>query len=107
MTKDDEVLNKYNKIWDVIKNILSIKFDSLPVYDQRYLKTKVREYDGKIKRNFLGNGVSNENTQYTCICCITIDSVLRIEKKNYLQVYLEECKYRVKKCECHDLATLN
>ena len=107
LTKDDEVLNKYNKIWDVIKNILSIKFDSLPVYDQRYLKTKVREYDGKIKTNFLGNGVSNENTQYTCICCITIDSVLRIEKKNYLQVYLEECKYRVKKCECQDLATLN
>ena len=105
--KDDEVLNKYNKIWDVIKNILSIKFDSLPVYDLRYLKTKVREYDGKIKTNVLGNGVSNKNTQYTCICCITIDSVLRIEKKNYLQDYLEECKYRVKKCECQYLATLN
>ena len=105
--KDDEVLNKYNKIWDVIKNILSIKFDSLPVCDQRYVKTKVREYDGKIKTNFLGNGVSNKNTHYTCICCIAIDSVLRIEKKNYLQVYLEECKYRVKKCECQYLATLN
>ena len=38
-----------------------------------------------------------ENTQYTCIACITFDSVLRIEKKNYPQVYLEECKYRVKK----------
>ena len=35
--------------------------------------------------------------QYACIACITIDSVIRIDKKNYLQVYLEECKYRVKK----------
>ena len=28
---------------------------------------------------------------------ITIDSVMRMDKKNYLQVYLEECKYRMKK----------
>ena len=36
---------------------------------------------------------------YTCIACITIDSVMRIDKKNHLQVYLEECKYRVKKIQ--------
>ena len=34
---------------------------------------------------------------YTCIACITIDSVMRIDKKNHPQVYLEECKYRAKK----------
>ena len=34
---------------------------------------------------------------YTCIACITIDSVMRMKKKNYPQVYLEECKYRIKK----------
>ena len=34
---------------------------------------------------------------YTCIACMTIDSVMRIEKKNYPQVYLEEWKYRMKK----------
>ena len=34
---------------------------------------------------------------YTCIACITIDSVMKIEKNNYLQVYLEEYKYSVKK----------
>ena len=32
----------------------------------------------------------------TCIACISIASVMRIEK-NYLQVYLEECKYKIKK----------
>ena len=35
---------------------------------------------------------------YTCIACITIDSPMKIEKKN-LQVYLEECKYKVKKIQ--------
>ena len=38
-----------------------------------------------------------ESMRYTCIVCITIDSVMRIEKKKYLQVYLEEYKYKIKK----------
>ena len=36
---------------------------------------------------------------YTCIACITIDSVIRMGKKNYPQVYLEECKYKIKKIQ--------
>ena len=36
---------------------------------------------------------------YTCITCITIDSVIRMNKKNYPQVYLEECKYKIKKIQ--------
>ena len=38
---------------------------------------------------------------YTYIACITIDSVLKIDKKNHSQVYLEECKYRVKKTQMY------
>ena len=95
--KDDDVLDKYNEIWDKIKETLSIKFHSMPVYDEKYIKAKVREFNGVIKTNFLGDEVPKENEHYTCIACITIDSVMRMEKKNYLQVYLEECKYRMKK----------
>ena len=40
-----------------------------------------------------------ENMHYTCIACITIDSVMKMDKKNYPQVYLEECKYRGKKIQ--------
>ena len=36
---------------------------------------------------------------YTCIACITIDSVMRLDKKNHSQVYLEEFKYRIKKTQ--------
>ena len=38
-----------------------------------------------------------ENTYYTCIACVTIDSVLKMSKRNYPQVYLKECKCKVKK----------
>ena len=97
LIKNDEVWQKYEDIWDVIKNKLNIKFHSQPIYENKYLKAKVTEFDGNVKTNFLGNSLLKENTYYTCIACITIDSVLKINKKNYPQVYLEECKYNLKK----------
>ena len=81
----------------MIKNKLNTKFHSQPIYENKYLKAKVREFDGNIKANFLGNNLPKENTYYTCIASITVDSVLKINKKNYPQVYLQECKYKVKK----------
>ena len=42
LIKDVEVYEKYNEIWDVIRNKLSIKFHSKLIYDQKYLKAKVR-----------------------------------------------------------------
>ena len=60
-------------------------------------KAKVREFNGVIKTNFLGDEIPKESMHYTCIACITIDSVMRMEKKNYPQVYLKECKYKMKK----------
>ena len=50
-----------------------------------------------IKTNFLVNGVPKENMHYTCIACITIDSVMKMTKKNYPQVYLEERNHKIKK----------
>ena len=99
LIKDDEVWDKYDKIWDVIKDKLDIEFHSKPVYEYIYLKAKVREFDGVIKTNFLGNNMPKENVHYTCIACITIDSVLRTDKKtihNFIQksVNIEQKKYK-------------
>ena len=76
--------------------IPSTKRKSIHVYDEKYIKAKVRQYNGVIKTNFSGDEVLKENVHYACIACITIDSVLRMKKMNYPQVYLEECKYKIK-----------
>ena len=83
LVKNEELWEKYGQILDLFKNKLGIKF--------------VRGLDGVMKTKFLENDVPKENMHYTCIACITIDSVMRIDKKNHPQVYLEECKCRVKK----------
>ena len=61
LIKDEEVGEQYEQIWGVIKNELGIKFHSKPIYENKYLKTEVREYDGAIKTNILDIGIPKEN----------------------------------------------
>ena len=60
-----------------------------------------------IKANFSGDDVPKRNVYYTCIASITIDSVIKMEKKNYSQVYLEEFKHKIKETKMSKLKTLN
>ena len=55
--KDDDVLDKYIEVRDKIETDLNIKFHSMPVYDEKYIKAKVREFHGVIKTNFLGEKI--------------------------------------------------
>ena len=68
--KDDDVLDKYNEIWDKIKETLSIKFHSMPVYDEKYIKTKVREFSSVIKTNFLGDEVPKKKKKILHLHCL-------------------------------------
>ena len=72
--EDDDALDKYNEIRNKIKKTSKIKFHSMPVCDEKYIKVKVREFNGVIKTIFL-------DVHHTCIACITIDSVMKMEKK--------------------------
>ena len=68
----------------------------MPVYDEKYIKARVREFSGVINTNFLGDEIKRK-------CSLHLHSLynywfcLRMEKKNYPQVYLEECKYKSRK----------
>ena len=54
LIKDDEVQENDDKIWDTIKNKLGIKLHSEPVYEYKYLKAKVREFNRVIKNKLCG-----------------------------------------------------
>ena len=60
LIKNDEIWQKYEHIWNVIKNKLNIKFNTELIYENKYLKAKVREFDGDIKINFLNNDLPKE-----------------------------------------------
>ena len=98
--EDDEVYVKYNQIWNKIKELLGVKFYSEPIYDYKYFKTKVKTFSNVINTLFSGDEIPKEKIEYACIACIPIDSVLKVNKNKYHpQIYLERCKYKMKKKE--------
>ena len=95
--EDKSVYFKYTEIWNKIKNSLNSKFYSQPIYDDKYIKTKVKTFSSMINNLFSGNKIPKDRIHYICIAAICIDSVLRVDKKIYPQVYLEQCKYKINK----------
>ena len=96
LIKDDELLEKYNEIWEKINNSLKKEFDSELVCNEKYLKAKIKSNNGKINTNFHNNKIPKEDPQYICLSVILMDSVFRIGQNYYRQVFLEECQYVVK-----------
>ena len=99
LIKDDELLKKYNEIWEKVKNIIKKEFDSEPVYNEKYLKAKIKSYNRKINKNFHNSKIPKEGSKFVCLSVILIDSVFRTGKNYYPQVFLKECKYVVKEKE--------
>ena len=48
LIKDDKLLEKYNEIWEKVKNIIKKEFDSEPVYKEKYLKAKLNTITEKL-----------------------------------------------------------
>ena len=96
--KDDEkIYEKYNEIWEVIRNLLRTDFTVSLVRDDIYLVVKLKIFNKINRTTFNNNYIPIERNHYICIPVIDIDSVLKIDKRAYPQAYLEQCKYKLKK----------
>ena len=101
--EDDEVYIKYNNIWNKIKELLgNIELGSDVIYDDQYIKTKVITFK-MVRTSFSDDIIPEEKNEHGFIPCISVDSALKIDKKYYPQVCLEQCKYKVKKREIKSL----
>ena len=98
VTDDEEVYEKYNEIWEVVRKLLKVKFTVGPVRDDKYLIAKLKIFNGTNRTTFTDNVIPFEKNHYNCIPAIDIDSVLTIDNKRaYPQAYLEQCKYKLRK----------
>ena len=93
----ESIYFKYTEIWKTIKKSPNTRFHSQPIYDDKYIETKVKTFTRMINTLFSGNEIPKERNHYICIEATCIDSVLKVDKKNYPQVYLEQCKYKIKR----------
>ena len=77
-------MEEYNRVWKKKIKIIKKGFVSKPVYDEKYLKTKIKSYKEKINKNVHGDEI---NFDQFCF---------RTDKNYNPQVFLEECKYVIK-----------
>ena len=78
--ENNNVLVKYNEIWNKIKKVRNIKFHSAPIYDKKCIKTKVKTCNGVASTTFWDDEIPKGNVHYTCIALINIDSVVKMDK---------------------------
>ena len=97
VTDDEKVYEKYDEMWNVVKSLLKLKSAASPIRDDKYILAKLKIFRKKNLTTNNNNIVPIEKNHYICIPAIDIDSVLKIDKKEYPQAYLEECKYKLKK----------
>ena len=95
----EELLIKYTEIWNKIRDLINQKFDSEPVYNNKYINTKIKLYNNDIKINFHDENnireAPKENCAFKCLSLISLDSVIQKNKKYYPQTFLEEYKYNL------------
>ena len=97
VTDDEKVYEKYDEIWNVVKNLLKLKFAASPIRNDKYILAKLKMFKKKNLTTFNNNIVPIEKNHYICIPAIDINAVLKIDKKAYPQTYLEQCKYKLTK----------
>ena len=69
--------------------------NALPVYDDRYIKNKIRRYSDKVYTNFNGLNVPEDDTERESFKVISFDSLFVYKSKYYLQIYLDNCAHKV------------
>ena len=92
---DNKLLKEYTKVREKIRDLIGKKFDSEPVYGDKYINTKIRPDNNDIRTNFRGEGnsrkVPKEKRPCKCLSLISLDSVIKTGKKNFPQTFLKEC----------------
>ena len=78
---DEEIYEKYNEIWEVVRKLLKLKLTVGPVRDDKYIIAKLTIFNRINRTTFTDNAIPIERNHCTCIPAIDIDSVLKIDNK--------------------------
>ena len=95
------MIEKYLKnIWKYgikLRVLIKKKINREPVYNDKYIKTKIKIYNNRIYTNFQHNRIPEDNEYFACFSVILLDSIfVNSNKEYYPQMLLEECKYAIK-----------
>ena len=79
-----DLLEKCNTIWD--KASADIEFDSEPVYNKEFLKTKIKSQGDEVT-DFYDKKIPKVDSNHTCLAVISLDSALKKDENYYPQCF--------------------
>ena len=85
MIEDDDLLEKYNIIWDKFSADIKKEFDSEPVYNKEFLKTKIESHGDEVT-DFYDKEIPKVDSNHTCLAGISLDSALKKDENYYSSV---------------------
>ena len=83
----DDLLEKYNTIWDKVSADAKKEFDIDPVYNNFFFKTKIK-FDGNEVTDFYDEKCPKVDSNHTCVSVISLVSALKKDGNYFLQVFL-------------------
>ena len=89
LINDNDLLERYNTIWDKVSVDIKKEFDSEPAHNKEFLKTKLKSHGDEVT-DFYDKEVPKVYFNYTCLTVISLDSALKKDENYYLQVFLKE-----------------
>ena len=95
LIKDDDLLEKYNTIWDKLSADIQIQFDRKPVQNNKFLKDKRKSYDDEATV-FHDKEIPKVGSNHACLAVTNLDSALKKDKNYYYKVLLKKWKYNEK-----------
>ena len=75
LIEDDDLLKKYNTIWDNVRADIKKEFDSNPVFHKDLLKTKIKSHGDELT-DFYDKEIPKVDSIHTCLAVISLDSAL-------------------------------
>ena len=92
-----KIFKKYSEIWNKTKSLIKEVFNSEPVYNDKYIKAKIKICSNRVYTNFQHSKIPKDNEYCACLSVILLNSIfVNSGKEYYPQVLLEECKYAIK-----------
>ena len=74
-------------MWKKVSNSIKKELSCKRVYNKKYLKSKIKSYNGKINTNFYNNEIPKEGSQCIWLSVILVYSVYKKDKNSYPQVF--------------------
>ena len=91
LIEEDDFLAKYNAIWDKVSTNMKQEFNSDPVYNKTFVKTKTKSMCAAATA-FHDKKIPKMDSNCTYVAVISLYSVFKKDENYYPQEFLKECK---------------